>query len=141
MTGTPSLSRWLNIHRSCFGVPLRPLDPSLSDLAGHDLAKWSAPALFQLLQMVSLRQALACLLGGMFRRLRRRIGIVKLMRLGLKGRLLSSVKPIHHKFRMQKVQLFLGLLDGQRPRLLDVGGGTGLSREFLSVYKQCKEVT
>jgi ubiquinone/menaquinone biosynthesis C-methylase UbiE len=42
---------------------------------------------------------------------------------------------------MQKVQLFLNLLNSTRPRLLDVGGGAGISGEFVPVYKRCKEVT
>jgi ubiquinone/menaquinone biosynthesis C-methylase UbiE len=58
------------------------------------------------------------------------------------GRLLQFVKPIHRKYRDQKIELFLNLVreDGQRGRLLDVGGGPGVDGEFLKLYAEFDEI-
>src|SRR2546430_2686702 len=58
------------------------------------------------------------------------------------GRVLRFVKPIHRKYRNQKIELFLRLIRerGQGGRLLDVGGGSGLDGEFLRLYAAFDEV-
>jgi SAM-dependent methyltransferase len=58
------------------------------------------------------------------------------------GRLLQFVKPIHRKYRTQKIELFLRLIreQGQGGRLLDVGGGPGIDGEFLELYAKFDEV-
>jgi len=58
------------------------------------------------------------------------------------GRLLQFVKPIHRKYRSQKIDLFLRLIRerGQGGRLLDVGGGPGIDGEFLELYAAFDEV-
>lgn len=59
-----------------------------------------------------------------------------------RGRLLQFVKPIHRKYRTQKIELFLRLIRerGQGGRLLDVGGGPGIDGEFLGLYAAFDEV-
>lgn len=55
---------------------------------------------------------------------------------------LHWVKPIHRKLRGRKVHSFLRLI-GNRPEratLLDVGGGTGIDGEFVSLYDNFAEV-
>jgi len=56
--------------------------------------------------------------------------------------LIERVKPIHRKFRRQKIDLFLGLVgeSSGRARLLDVGGGAGVSGEFLQLYSSFASV-
>src|SRR5712664_4952620 len=58
------------------------------------------------------------------------------------GRLLQFVKPIHQKYRNQKIELFLRLVreGGKGGRLLDVGGGPGVDGEFLELYRGFDEV-
>src|SRR5258708_389229 len=58
------------------------------------------------------------------------------------GKLLQFVKPIHRKYRNQKIELFLDLVRGRGHggRLLDVGGGPGLDGEFLDLYAAFDEV-
>jgi ubiquinone/menaquinone biosynthesis C-methylase UbiE len=58
------------------------------------------------------------------------------------GRLLQFVKPIHRKYRTQKIELFLRLIRqrGKGGRLLDVGGGPGIDGEFLELYAAFDEV-
>src|SRR5258706_7926151 len=58
------------------------------------------------------------------------------------GRLLGFVKPIHLKYRSQKIELFLRLIRerGSGGRLLDVGGGPGIDGEFLELYGAFDEV-
>jgi ubiquinone/menaquinone biosynthesis C-methylase UbiE len=58
------------------------------------------------------------------------------------GRLLQFVKPIHRKYRSQKIELFLRLIRerGTGGRLLDVGGGPGIDGEFLELYAAFDEV-
>jgi hypothetical protein len=58
------------------------------------------------------------------------------------GRLLGFVKPIHRKYRGQKVELFLRLIRecGRGGRLLDVGGAPGIEGEFLELYAAFDEV-
>jgi ubiquinone/menaquinone biosynthesis C-methylase UbiE len=58
------------------------------------------------------------------------------------GRLLQFVKPIHRKYRTQKIELFLQLIlkRGRGGRLLDVGGGPGVDGEFLELYAAFDEV-
>ncbi len=60
----------------------------------------------------------------------------------LKNALLQGIRPIHEKFRNQKITAFLNLVDGQSPkgRLLDVGGGPGINGEFLPLYSRFEEV-
>jgi ubiquinone/menaquinone biosynthesis C-methylase UbiE len=57
-------------------------------------------------------------------------------------KLLQFVKPIHRKYRNQKIELFRDLVRerGQGGRLLDVGGGPGLDGEFLELYTAFDEV-
>src|SRR5579884_1008560 len=60
----------------------------------------------------------------------------------IKSAIRSLARPIHHRFRSGKGEQFLGLLNGTRPaRLLDVGGGTGISGEFISLYEVFESVT
>jgi ubiquinone/menaquinone biosynthesis C-methylase UbiE len=56
--------------------------------------------------------------------------------------LLRSVRPIHEKFRSQKIAAFLDIANGGCPteRLLDVGGGPGINGEFLPLYARFQEV-
>jgi len=58
------------------------------------------------------------------------------------GRMRGFVKPIHRKYRDQKIELFLRLIRarGQGGRLLDVGGGPGVDGEFLELYAEFDEV-
>jgi ubiquinone/menaquinone biosynthesis C-methylase UbiE len=58
------------------------------------------------------------------------------------GRLLQFVKPIHRKYRNQKIELFLRFVreNGRGGRLLDVGGGPGVDGEFLELYREFDEV-
>jgi ubiquinone/menaquinone biosynthesis C-methylase UbiE len=58
------------------------------------------------------------------------------------GRLLHFVRPIHLKYRNQKIELFLRLVrqQGSGGRLLDVGGGPGIDGEFLDLYAAFDEV-
>ena len=60
----------------------------------------------------------------------------------VKRTLLRSIRPIHEKFRYQKIAMFLELINGlsEEGRLLDVGGGPGINGEFLSLYSRFKEV-
>jgi SAM-dependent methyltransferase len=62
--------------------------------------------------------------------------------LGIKPGIRRLAQPIHHRFRSGKSDIFLGLLDRTNPgRLLDVGGGTGISGEFLRLYGVFESVT
>ena len=56
----------------------------------------------------------------------------------LRLELLERIKPIHRKFRTQKIKLFLQMAaeSQSRSRLLDVGGGAGVDGEFLQLYSQ-----
>jgi ubiquinone/menaquinone biosynthesis C-methylase UbiE len=58
------------------------------------------------------------------------------------NRLLQFVKPIHRKYRGQKIELFMRLVHegGRSGRLLDVGGGPGVDGEFLELYATFDEV-
>jgi ubiquinone/menaquinone biosynthesis C-methylase UbiE len=60
----------------------------------------------------------------------------------MKNALQQRIRPIHEKFRSQKVAAFLEILNGQssRGRLLDVGGGPGVNGEFLPLYAKFEEV-
>lgn len=59
----------------------------------------------------------------------------------IKRVLLQSIGPIHEKYRNQKIAAFLEIVNGGSPtgRLLDVGGGSGINREFLPMYARFKE--
>lgn len=54
----------------------------------------------------------------------------------IKNLVLRSVRPIHDKFRKEKIDAFLSLTAGsvERTTLLDVGGGSGINGEFLPLY-------
>jgi hypothetical protein len=58
------------------------------------------------------------------------------------GRVLGFAKPLHKRFRNQKIELFLSLIraNGGGGRLLDIGGGSGIDGEFLNLYKHFDEV-
>jgi ubiquinone/menaquinone biosynthesis C-methylase UbiE len=58
------------------------------------------------------------------------------------GKVLGFAKPLHKRFRNQKIELFLSLIraDGGGGRLLDIGGGSGIDGEFLNLYKHFDEV-
>ena len=58
------------------------------------------------------------------------------------GKVLGLAKPLHKRFRNQKIELFLSLVraNGGGGRLLDIGGGSGIDGEFLSLYKHFDEV-
>ena len=58
------------------------------------------------------------------------------------GRVLGFAKPLHKRFRNQKNELFLSLIraNGGGGRLLDIGGGSGIDGEFLTLYKHFDEV-
>jgi ubiquinone/menaquinone biosynthesis C-methylase UbiE len=58
------------------------------------------------------------------------------------GKVLGFAKPLHKRFRNQKIELFLSLIraDGGGSRLLDIGGGSGIDGEFLNLYKHFDEV-
>ena len=60
----------------------------------------------------------------------------------IKSVLLQSIRPIHEKYRNQKIAAFLEIVNGGSPtgRLLDVGGGSGINGEFLPLYARFKEV-
>ncbi len=54
---------------------------------------------------------------------------------------LRTVRPIHKRFRLEKVNLFLQLMGKEAVgTFLDVGGGLGISGEFVSVYKVFRHV-
>lgn len=50
-------------------------------------------------------------------------------------------QPIHKHFRGGKSERFLGLLNTQPGKLLDVGGGTGMNGEFARLYQKFDSVT
>jgi len=53
-----------------------------------------------------------------------------------------SVQPIHHRFRSDNARQFISLLSTrQTGRLLDVGGGTGMNGEFITLYQGFDSVT
>lgn len=56
--------------------------------------------------------------------------------------LLRSIRPIHERFRHQKMTMFLETIKGvsERGSLLDVGGGPGINGEFLSLYSSFQKV-
>jgi len=58
------------------------------------------------------------------------------------GKVLGFAKPLHKRFRNQKIELFLSLTraDGGGGSLLDIGGGSGIDGEFLNLYKHFDEV-
>jgi len=60
----------------------------------------------------------------------------------LQASILRGVKPIHRKFRSQKVEILLRSVgeNSQSLRLLDVGGAPGIDGEFLSLYSRFAEV-
>lgn len=60
----------------------------------------------------------------------------------LKAAVLHLIQPIHQKFRRQKIAAFLDMVNGNpgSGRLLDVGGGPGISGEFLPLYARFQEV-
>ncbi len=59
----------------------------------------------------------------------------------IKSIALRWAKPLHKKLRNQKLDVFFQLA-GQQPQgtLLDIGGGTGIDREFLRLYGSFSEV-
>ncbi len=60
----------------------------------------------------------------------------------LRESVLRWIKPLHRKLRNQKVDLFFELTRGQPAgSLLDVGGGAGITGEFLKLYSLFGEVT
>src|SRR6185437_16633194 len=60
----------------------------------------------------------------------------------IKSMVRRSVRPIHHRFRSGKSELFLKLLGAEKfQRLLDVGGGTGMNGEFAPLYGKFESVT
>ena len=60
----------------------------------------------------------------------------------MKNALLRGIRPIHERFRNQKIRAFLEMVNGGAPsgRLLDVGGGPGINGEFLPLYAKFVEV-
>jgi ubiquinone/menaquinone biosynthesis C-methylase UbiE len=49
---------------------------------------------------------------------------------------LRLVAPVHRRFRLEKCALFFSALNPSRAEsLLDVGGGTGIQREFEPLYR------
>jgi ubiquinone/menaquinone biosynthesis C-methylase UbiE len=60
----------------------------------------------------------------------------------VKEALLRNIRPIHEKFRKQKIAAFLKIVNGGSgtERLLDVGGGPGVNGEFLPLYARFQEV-
>jgi ubiquinone/menaquinone biosynthesis C-methylase UbiE len=58
------------------------------------------------------------------------------------AKVLGFAKPLHKRFRNEKIQLFLSLIraSGGGGRLLDIGGGSGIDGEFLNLYKHFDEV-
>src|SRR5579863_8600485 len=69
-------------------------------------------------------------------------GVVMTLAANMGGRLRGFVKPIHRKYRDQKVEFFLRLVRGRgkRGRLLDVGGGPGVDGEYQELYATFDEV-
>ncbi len=60
---------------------------------------------------------------------------------GLRQYALAATRPLHSRFRMEKVKLFFELTDGApRGTLLDVGGGAGIAGEFESMYEAFRPV-
>jgi hypothetical protein len=53
---------------------------------------------------------------------------------------LAGIRPLHRRFREQKIKLFLKLVSGKAGRLLDVGGAPGIMDEFLELYACFEEV-
>jgi ubiquinone/menaquinone biosynthesis C-methylase UbiE len=60
----------------------------------------------------------------------------------LKPALLRGIRPIHEKFRGEKINLFLKLAleEAATATLLDLGGGPGINGEFLPLYTKFQEV-
>jgi ubiquinone/menaquinone biosynthesis C-methylase UbiE len=60
----------------------------------------------------------------------------------LKKSVLRALRPIHEKFRREKIEAFLSLVAGetQHGSLLDIGGGPGINREFLPLYQKFEQV-
>ena len=61
---------------------------------------------------------------------------------GVRSSILEAVKPLHRRFREEKLSLFFKLLEGSsRLSLLDVGGGLGIDNEFAALYEAFAHVT
>ena len=59
----------------------------------------------------------------------------------LRQSVLQWIRPLHQRFRNQKLDIFLKLLkNGHAGTLLDVGGGPGITGEFLRLYAACSRV-
>jgi hypothetical protein len=60
----------------------------------------------------------------------------------VRGMVLKYAKPLHRRFRQQKIQLFLDLVraTGQGGCMLDVGGDPGIVGEFVGLYRKFDEV-
>lgn len=70
-------------------------------------------------------------------------GVIRQMLEWPRSKILALAKPIHVRLRTQKLKLFESLT-GHEPgiySLLDVGGGLGLAREFVELYRYFKNVT
>jgi hypothetical protein len=67
---------------------------------------------------------------------------VKVMAGSIRAAVLKCAKPLHQRFRQQKIKLFLDIVQarGLGGRLLDVGGGPGIGGEFVRLYEQFDEV-
>jgi len=64
------------------------------------------------------------------------------MNAGTREAILRRVRPVHRILRGQKIALFLSFVGREREEhLLDIGGGTGIDGEFLSVYGHFLSVT
>ncbi len=60
----------------------------------------------------------------------------------LRKTFLRCTAPIHEMVRSQKVDIFMGLLNGDLSgSLLDVGGDAGITGEFFRLYSAFKNVT
>jgi len=59
-----------------------------------------------------------------------------------KAVILSALKPIHGKLRTQKINAFLSIVNATcgTATLLDVGGGPGITGEFLPLYARFQDV-
>jgi ubiquinone/menaquinone biosynthesis C-methylase UbiE len=60
----------------------------------------------------------------------------------LRGRVMRLGRPVHKRLRQVKLELFFSLSgNAERNTLLDVGGGTGIDSEFVSLYRAFRDVT
>ena len=60
----------------------------------------------------------------------------------LRESVVSEGRPLHKRFRKEKLDLLLSLMaDVEKNTLLDVGGDSGIDSEWLPFYRAFREVS